>query len=207
MKAFKELEIKEFVSKTASAAPAPGGGSGSALVGALAAALAEMVGNLTVGKKGKEAVWKEAEHFTGEAALLREELLDCMERDHLSFQAYMDALHLPKETEEEKAYRREKMQEGLKGAALAPLGMAETVCRIFPVAAWMTENGNPNAVTDGLTAAILAKAAVSSGLLNVEINLRCIRDEVFCEGCREKMQELLQYAAEQETRILKQNIL
>lgn len=120
----KDLSIEEFAAVTASDSPAPGGGSVAAMAGAVSAALAEMVANLTIGKSGYEEHEEEMKKIAGEVSAIRAELIADIQKDASSFNGYMDALSLPKETEEEKAFRREKMQEGLKAAAQVPLEAA-----------------------------------------------------------------------------------
>ena len=110
----KDLTVEGFVDVTASDAPAPGGGSVSALAGALAAALAEMVANLTVGKAKYAEVEGEMKELAASGAALRKELVEDIQKDSTSFNLYMDAIGMPKDTDEEKAARREAMQNGLK---------------------------------------------------------------------------------------------
>ncbi|MBQ2404573.1 MAG: cyclodeaminase/cyclohydrolase family protein, partial [Lachnospiraceae bacterium] len=113
----KNLSVEEFAAVTASDAPAPGGGSVSALAGALGAALAEMVANLTVGKAKYAEVEDEMKELSAKGAEIRSELIAGIQKDTESFTLYMNALGMPKETDEEKAARREAMQNGLKEAA------------------------------------------------------------------------------------------
>ena len=167
----KYLSVEEFTALTASDAPAPGGGSVSALVATLGAALAEMVANLTIGKEKYADVDAEMRTLAQQAADLRKKLIDAIQKDTESFNGYMAALKMPKETDEQKAIRREAMQQGLKEAALVPLEVAKTTVKIFSVAQAVVQKGNPNAVTDGLVAALLARSAPLGALLNVKINL------------------------------------
>lgn len=167
----KNLSVEEFAAVTGSDAPAPGGGSVAALAGGLGAALAEMVANLTIGKAKYADVEEEMKGLAAEGAALRKELIDSIQKDTESFTAYMNALGMPKNTGEEKAARKEAMQNGLKEAAEVPLAVAETALKIFHVAGAVVERGNANAVTDGLVASMMARTAVLSALLNVKINL------------------------------------
>ena len=188
----KDLTVEGFVDVTASDAPAPGGGSVSALAGALAAALAEMVANLTVGKAKYAAVEGEMK-----------ELVEDIQKDSTSFNLYMDAIGMPKDTDEEKAARREAMQNGLKAAAQVPLSVAETAYKIFPIAEAVVSRGNTNAVTDGLVAAMMARTAVIGALFNVKINLGSIKDEAFVADLSAKVKSLEEQAIAYEQKILK----
>lgn len=198
----KDLTVEGFADVTASDAPAPGGGSVAAVAGALAAALAEMVANLTIGKKGYEEQDAAMKKLAAEGAAIRKELIDDIQKDSSSFNAYMDALAMPKDTDEQKEARREKMQEGLKSASQVPLQAAETASKIFPIAEEVVKSGNKNAVTDGLVSALLARSAVLGALLNVRINLGSIRDEAFVSEMSAKVAELERTAIESEKKVL-----
>lgn len=199
----KDLTVSGFVDITASDAPAPGGGSVSALAGALAAALAEMVANLTVGKAKYAEVEGEMKELAAKGAALRTELVEDIQKDSTSFNLYMDAIGMPKDTDEEKAARREAMQNGLKAAAQVPLSVAETAFKIFEIAEAVVERGNTNAVTDGLVAAMMARTAVIGALFNVKINLGSIKDEAFVADLSEKVKALEEKAIASEKKILK----
>ncbi|MEF9939200.1 MAG: cyclodeaminase/cyclohydrolase family protein [Clostridium sp.] len=199
----KNLTVTEFVNVTASDAPAPGGGSVAALAGALAAALAEMVANLTVGKEKYAAVEDEMKKLADDGAALRVELLEDIQKDSTSFNLYMDAIGMPKSTDEEKAVRREAMQNGLKAAAQVPLSVGATAYKIFPIAEAVVARGNTNAVTDGLVAAMMARTAVIGALFNVKINLGSIKDEAFVAELAAEVKELEEKAIAYEQKILK----
>ncbi|MEG1145024.1 MAG: cyclodeaminase/cyclohydrolase family protein [Clostridium sp.] len=199
----KNLTVTEFVNVTASDAPAPGGGSVAALAGALAAALAEMVANLTVGKEKYAAVEDEMKKLADDGAALRVELLEDIQKDSTSFNLYMDAIGMPKSTDEEKAVRREAMQNGLKAAAQVPLSVGAAAYKIFPIAEAVVARGNTNAVTDGLVAAMMARTAVIGALFNVKINLGSIKDEAFVAELAAEVKELEEKAIAYEQKILK----
>lgn len=186
----KKMTLEVFCAATASNEPAPGGGSVAALAGALAASLAEMVAQLTIGKKGYEDAADEMNALIPQAAALRAELLDEITRDSTSFNAYMDALALPKNTDEEKDVRRQAMQEALKKAAEVPLCVAETAAKIMPMAAVLVKKGNSNAVTDGLVSAMMTRTAVLGALLNVKINLGSIKDEAYVAEMKKKIRQI-----------------
>ena len=119
----------------------------------------------------------------------------------------MNALGMPKNTDEEKAARKEAMQNGLKEAAEVPLAVAETALKIFHVAGAVVERGNANAVTDGLVASMMARTAVLSALLNVKINLDSIKDEEFVARMAEKVAELEKAAMDGEKAVMELSAL
>ncbi len=198
----KDMKLIDFAAMTASSEPVPGGGSIAALSGALSAALAEMVANLTVGKKKYEEVETEMKEIAEKASKLRETLLDDILRDSNSFNDVMVAMKLPKETDEEKSARTEAMQKGLKIAATIPYEIACNAFEIMPLAKRVVESGNSNAVTDGLVSAMLSRTAVLSALLNTKINLASIKDEAFVSEMNSKVKELEEKTIECEKVIL-----
>ena len=198
----KNMTVAELAALTASDSPAPGGGAIAALTGAYGAALAAMVANLTVGKVGYEAVWQEMKDLRQQAEKLRCELLDAIQKDSSSFDAFMAALGLPKNTDEEKAARTCAMQEALKEAAEVPFQTACAAYSIMPLAEQAVRHGNAKAVTDGLVAAMMARTAVRSALLNVKINLESIKDAAYVAQMREKCQDLEGKAVQAESHIL-----
>ena len=207
MTELKDLTIEEFAKVTASDAPAPGGGSVAAAAGSLAAALAEMVANLTIGKEKYAEAENEMRELAEKGQAIREKLIADIQRDSSSFNLYMAALRMPKDTEEEKAARREAMQRGLKEAAVVPLSVAETAAEIFPLAEAAVARGNANAVTDGLVSAMMARTAVLSALLIVKINLNSIKDEAFRADMEKQVKGLEKTASEYEAKILKSSEL
>ena len=199
----RNMTVNEFAKVVASDSPVPGGGSIAALCGALSAALAEMVANLTV-RKAKYAVYRdEMTDIINKASLLRDELLNYIKEDSLAYNEVTDAYKLPKETEEEKAYRSGKIQEGLKTAASVPLKVAEASFRIFPLAEAVVSRGNKSSVTDGLVGAMMARTGVLSAVLNIRINLDSIKDEEFVKVLKEKADILEEETIKYEKRILK----
>lgn len=196
-----KLSVEQFLAETESSSPAPGGGSVSALAGALAAALAGMVANLTQGEKFADRQDR-MQAAAAEAKELCKELEESVQKDTESFDGYMAALRLPKDTQEQKDSRRLAMQEALKQAAQVPLETAERAARVFPLARLALEEGNPNAESDALVSAMLARTAVLGALFNVSINLGGIKDEQFVAKMRRRVQELRQYAAEREGELL-----
>lgn len=198
----KDLKLIEFVEKTASSDPVPGGGSIAAVSGTLGASLAEMVANLTVGKKKYENVENVMIEIAEEAKEIRNTLLDYIEKDSQAFNRVMAAFKLPKETDEEKSTRKETIQSRLKKAAEIPFEIAEKSFKIMDLAETVVEKGNTNAVTDGLVAAMMSRTAVLSAILNVKINLESIKDEEYVKTMTEKVKLLEEKVIEHEKRIL-----
>ena len=172
---------------TASKEPTPGGGAIAALTAATGAALAEMVANLTFGKKGYEAVQTEMEVLQAKAEAIRKRMLELSQADADVFNIFMNALGLPKNTDEEKAARTAAIQQAYKDAAMVPFEIGELANQIFDLAELASRKGNQNLITDGIIAAINARAAVKSAFLNVRINLSGIKDESFVAELISKM--------------------
>ena len=182
-----EQRVIDFVAATASKEPTPGGGAIAALTAATGAALAEMVANLTFGRKGYEAVQTEMEELQAKAEAIRERMLELSQADADVFNIFMNALGLPKNTDEEKAARTAAIQQAYKDAAMVPFEIGELANQIFDLAELASRKGNQNLITDGIIAAINARAAVKSAFLNVRINLSGIKDESFVAELISKM--------------------
>ncbi|HIZ66491.1 MAG TPA: cyclodeaminase/cyclohydrolase family protein [Candidatus Blautia pullicola] len=198
----KNMTIEQFAMQTASNEPVPGGGSISALAGALAAALTEMVAGLTIGKKKYAEAEEEMKAAVEPMHNICQQLLVDIERDSQSFDLYMQALGLPKETEEEKAARTEAMQNGLKAAVAVPLSVAKASYEVLPYAELMVAKGNKTAVTDALVATMMARTAVLGALFNVKINLLSIKDQEFVQATSKEVEALEKKAIEHEQKIL-----
>ena len=197
-----EQRVIDFVAATASKEPTPGGGAIAALTAATGAALAEMVANLTFGKKGYEAVQTEMEELQAKAEAIRERMLELSQADAEVFNIFMNALGLPKNTDEEKAARTAAIQQAYKDAAMVPFEIGELANQIFDLAELASRKGNQNLITDGIIAAINARAAVKSAFLNVRINLSGIKDESFVAELTSKM-----YAIEKDLDVKESSII
>ena len=197
-----EQRVIDFVAATASKAPTPGGGAIAALTAATGAALAEMVANLTFGKKGYEAVQTEMEALQAKAEEIRNRMLELSQADADVFNIFMNALGLPKNTDEEKAARTAAIQQAYKDAAMVPFEIGELANQIFDLAELASRKGNQNLITDGIIAAINARAAVKSAFLNVRINLSGIKDESFVAELTSKM-----YAIEKDLDVKESSII
>ena len=197
-----EQRVIDFVAATASKEPTPGGGAIAALTAATGAALAEMVANLTVGKKGYEAVQTEMEELQAKAEAIRERMLELSQADADVFNIFMNALGLPKNTDEEKAARTAAIQQAYKDAAMVPFEIGELANQIFDLAELASRKGNQNLITDGIIAAINARAAVKSAFLNVRINLSGIKDESFVAELISKMHAIEKDLDDKESAII-----
>ena len=182
--------LDPFLDALASEAPAPGGGAVAGVCGALAAALAQMVANLTVGKKKYAGVEEEFRDALPRMRGLMRTLLDLARRDAAAFEAYMEAFRLPKGTDREKAARREAMRGAAAGAAEAPLEILEACRDLLPLVTLTADRGNRNLVSDAGIAALLITAAARSAAMNVKINLGSLPEEV-ASPLRERMDALL----------------
>jgi formiminotetrahydrofolate cyclodeaminase len=199
-----ELNTTEFLSRTASSDPVPGGGSVSALGAAMAAALSEMVARITIGKKGFESYEKEMLEIVQTARRLRTKLVEDIDRDSDAYAQVLKAYRLPNDTEEQKNKRSQAIQDGLKQAALIPLGVAKDASELLDLAEKVAVRGNKNAVTDAAVAAMMARGAILGALLNVKINLKSIKDLSFVKDVMGQVTELELRVESREKNILDQ---
>ncbi len=184
--------VTNFLDELASNAPAPGGGSVAALGGALGAALVSMVCNLTLGKKGYDAVQDDIQDLLAQSEALRAELTNLLEEDVKVYTAYSVAAKLPRSTDEEKAERTKAVQAALKNATMVPMRIAETAVKVMDLCMPTAEKGNKWAVSDAGVAVLMAEAALRSAALNVLINLGSIKDEDFVAEKRTHLNSLLE---------------
>lgn len=171
--------VIDFVEATASSEPVPGGGSVAALGASIAAALGEMVANLTIGKKKYAEVEEEMVAISAKLSSCRQVLLEYVDKDAQSFDGVMKAFGMAKDTEEEKAARSAAIQEAMKDATAVPLAVAKSTFDLMEPIKAVVLKGNSNAVTDGAVAAMMARTAVLSALYNVKTNLASIKDADF----------------------------
>jgi formiminotetrahydrofolate cyclodeaminase len=197
-----DLSIKEFLEKTASGSPVPGGGSIAALSAAIAAGLSEMVANLTIGKKGYEATEKQMKVIKKAAADYRNKLIKDIDRDSDAYNGVLTAFRLPKGYEQEEKFRKQAIQDAFKKASLVPLDVAKNAFKIIDLAEQVVKHGNKNAVTDGAVAVMMARTAVLSSLYNVKINLASIKDMDFVKRIRKDVTSLESEIEKKERKIL-----
>ena len=184
------LPVGEFLKRTASASPTPGGGSVAAVTGALASALVAMVARLTDGKKGYEPAWELAADAVGRADRFTAELQAAAVEDVRSFEAYMAALRMPKGSPEQRIARRGALAAATRRATAAPLAIAAACAGVLTLAERLAPVANRHAVSDIGAAAHLAGAAARAALLTAEINLSSAPDGEFFEQARAKAAEL-----------------
>lgn len=170
------MSVKGFARETASESAAPGGGSVSAYMGALSAALGTMVANLSAHKRGWDDRWKEFSDWAERGQDVMERLLRLVDEDTEAFAKIMDVFSMPKGTEEEKAARAEAMEKATLYASRVPLKTMQTAMEAMPVALAMARIGNPASASDAGVGAIAALAAVRGAHLNVRINAAGLKD-------------------------------
>ena len=197
-----DLKSTEFLTALASSAPAPGGGGGAAMAGALAAALASMVANLTIGKEKFAQQEPEVKALLEEAEEVRQRLLGLVEDDAAVFNSFMSCYKLPKATEEEKAARAAAIRSAAKQAAEVPLAIARASYKVLTLAERLVRIGNPGVITDGACSALLARAALRCAEYNVRINLGLTKDEAYNQSVQEELNNLLKTAEELELEAL-----
>ena len=197
-----ELSVKDFLAKTAGNEPVPGGGSISALNAALAAALAEMVANLTIGKKKYEDKEDLMKNIQAKAAECQKGFMKDIDEDSNAYNKVFDAFKLPKETDEEKAERSKQIQAATKIAAEIPMNVAHKAHAIMDLIAVVAMEGNQNAVTDACVSMMSARNAVLGAILNVRINLSSIKDEAYVETFSKECDLLEQDAIKKEKELL-----
>ena len=196
------LKITKFLEKTAEGTAVPGGGSIAALNAAISASLSEMVANLTIDKKGYEAVQKEMKAITAAAFALRKKLIKEIDKDATAFNEVMKAFKMPQNTEKQQDQRNKAVQAGLKNASLVPLGVARDALAIMDLTAKVIRKGNKNAVTDGAMAALTARAAILGALYNVKINLNFIEDHQFLKEVTKEVKSIESRVVKKEKEIL-----
>lgn len=202
MSKLTDLTSKDFLTALASSAPAPGGGGGAAMAGALAAALASMVANLTIGKEKFAAQECEVKALLQEAEQVRQDLLALVEDDAAVFNSFMACYKLPKTTDAEKSARTAAIRKAAKQAAEVPLAIARASYKVLQLAHRLVIIGNPGVITDGACSALLARAALRCAEYNVRINLGLTKDEAYNEQVAAELNKLLKTAEELEEQAL-----
>ncbi|PQJ09545.1 glutamate formimidoyltransferase [Flavipsychrobacter stenotrophus] len=170
------MTITGFALETASESPAPGGGSIAAYCGALGAALATMVANLSSHKKGWDSRWEEFSNHAENGQKLMAEMLDLVDEDTAAFNHIMAAFGLPKSNDAEKAARKAAIEAATINAIKVPFRTMELAAQSFDLIQAMAETGNPNSVSDAGVGALCARAAVKGAYLNVKINAQDLQD-------------------------------
>ncbi len=197
-----DLTVKGFAEETSRESPAPGGGTISAYMGALGAALGTMVANLSSHKAGWDARWKEFSEWADKGQAIQTELLHLVDEDTEAFNRIMEAFGLPKKTDEEKAARSEAIQAATLYATEVPLHTMKASFKAFEICKAMAAEGNPNSVSDAGVGALAARAAVLGAGLNVKINAASLKDRTFADKLIAEANELIAKANEEEKAIM-----
>jgi formiminotetrahydrofolate cyclodeaminase len=168
--------LSAYLEEVAAETPVPGGGSVAALVGALAAALGEMVANLTLGREKHAAAEASLRPARDQLTALRASLLDAAAADEAAYQSYRDAASLPRTSEGERTARTDAMQRALIAATNVPLAAARSANEVAKILQTVAREGNPNVRSDAALGALLAEAALRGALLNVRGNAAMLED-------------------------------
>ena len=187
-----ESSIEKFLDDLASGAPTPGGGSAAAIMGAMGAALISMVCNVTVGKKGLEAVEAEMKSLREQSEKLRARLAAMVAEDVAAFDGLMAAYRLPKLSETDKLRRTEAIQTSLRAATETPLDCARACSEVIDLAQRAGEAGYPGVISDAGVGVLAAHAALRSAALNVHMNAPSLKDREFARQATSEVAELLE---------------
>ncbi|MBQ0059869.1 MAG: cyclodeaminase/cyclohydrolase family protein [Lachnospiraceae bacterium] len=185
--AFENESLQSFSEALASKQSVPGGGGAAAYAGSLAAALGQMVLAFTIGKPKYEPDRAILEECCEKLEAARKALLEAIDKDAEAFEPLSKAYGMPKSTPEEEAHRNEVMAVCLKNAAEAPLSIVETCAAMAPVLKTVSEKGSPIMRSDAGCAALLFKAAMVCGAMNVMINTRLMKDKDTAAAINDKM--------------------
>lgn len=196
------MNLRSFANETAKDSPAPGGGSISAYVGALGAALGTMVANLSAGKRGWDERLTEFSNWAEKGQAIKDALLRLVDEDTHAFNQIMAAFRLPKGSPEEKSARKEAVQAATRYATETPLRTMEAALAVFELAEAMVKDGNPNSVTDAGVGALCARAAVLGAWMNVKINASSLADKGLAADFTTKAAAIAQQAIEWEKKIV-----
>ncbi len=198
---FRDLTVQSFTDALASSDPTPGGGSASALAGAMGAALVAMVARTTAASKKFADRAERMEALGREAESLRTDFLALAEEDAAAFDAVMAAFRLPRETPAQQEARGRAVQEAYRTAANPPMKVADSSLRLLALAQRVAEDGTPSAVSDAGVAALLAATALEGAALNVRITVGAIKDEAVRRAFTQQLQALQASGREQAARV------
>jgi formiminotetrahydrofolate cyclodeaminase len=183
--------VATFLDELASSAPTPGGGSAAAIMGAMGAALISMVCNVTLGKKGHEAVQAEMKMVRDESEKLRAALTSMVADDIAAFDGLMSAYRLPKASDDEKSRRAEAIQISLSAATETPLACARACAQVVALSRRAGEKGFAGVVSDAGVGVLAANTALRSAALNVFINVPSLKDRSFAAAATAEIEHLL----------------
>ncbi len=199
-----DLSLAGFVWETSSESPAPGGGSVSAAMGALGAALGTMVANLSSHKRGWDERWEEFAAWAEKGVIMQKRLLDLVDEDTEAYNGILKAFEMPKKSEEEKAARAAAVEAATLQASLVPLTVMKESFKVFELLKEMTAKGNPNSVTDGAVGVLAVRACIRGAFLNVRINVKGLKDRVKAAELVAEAQAIDDAAAATEAEIIRQ---
>lgn len=197
------MSLYSFMNETASESPAPGGGSVSAYIGALGAALGTMVANLSSHKRGWDDRWKEFSDWAEKGKEIQNKLLQLVDEDTEAFNRILNAFSLPKKSGEEISVRKSAIQDATRHAAMVPLKVMETALTGFALIREMVEKGNPASVTDAAVGALALRSCIKGAFLNVRINGSGLDDREFVNDLLDKGRKIELKAIQEEEEILK----
>jgi formiminotetrahydrofolate cyclodeaminase len=183
--------LETFLDELASGAPTPGGGSAAAIMGAMGAALISMVCNVTIGKKGHEAVESEMKSVRDESEKLRLRLTSMVAEDIAAFDGLMAAYRLPKVTDEDKSQRAAAIQSSLRAATDTPLACARACAQVVALSRRAGEKGYAGVISDAGVGVLAANTALRSAALNVYINAPSLKDRAFADAATAELEQLL----------------
>jgi len=183
--------LDTFLDELAGGAPTPGGGSAAAIMGAMGAALVSMVCNVTIGKKGHEAVESEMKSVRDESERLRMRLTSMVAEDVAAFDGLMAAYRLPKSSEDEKSRRAAAIQSSLRAATETPLACARACAEVVALSKRAGEKGYAGVISDAGVGVLAANTGLRSAALNVYINAPSLKDRAFAGAATAELEQLL----------------
>ncbi len=186
------MTVNAFVKELGAVSPAPGGGSVAALCGSLSAALCAMVARLTIGREKHKDSWEAMAPVVKKADDLARRLIQLVDEDTRAYIQVMEAMRMPRKTDNQKADRKAAIDQAQRHAADVPLDTLRTVSSLVDFIPEVVEKGNPNCITDAGTAVLLTRAAAYAAAYNVRINLGGIHDQVFVVKCNQEVKLILE---------------
>ena len=175
-------------------------------MGAMGAALGTMVANLSSHKRGWDDRWEEFAGWAEKGARMQKRLLELVDEDTEAFNAIMKAFELPKGSEEEKVARAAAVEEATKQASLVPLTVMEEAVKTFELLSEMIKKGNPNSVTDAAVGVLATRACIRGAFLNVQVNVKGLKDRVFVEDLLTRGREIERLAAASEEELIRKAV-
>ncbi len=198
-----QSSVDKFLDDLASGNPTPGGGSAAAIIGAMGAALVSMVCNVTIGKKGYEAVEAEMRSVLSESERVRRRLTAMVAEDIAAFDSILAAYKMPKTTEEDKAVRAGAIQAGLRRATEVPLDCARVCAEVIALSRRASEQGYLNVISDGGVGVLAGFTGLRSAALNVYINAPALKDRAFAEAAIAELEKLLRFCGAESEAVYK----